>query len=342
MNQDSSRSSVYFPDGLLELPQSIGESIDCVKAFALQEFDREVVQKQLYYHTREHLENVSRRSVQIFQAVYPFLETLSQQGQSFDLPRIELLLDLCVVAHDTVQIFVDQPDQHASRRREPGVSERATIERLLDYIHALNQQLRECDPNSLAIVTDNDIAIIQEAIGATICTYDPIEKAIYQADLYDFKPPVSIVSRILALADINALGMDGIDVYNEEGNLLFLEENLDVIPLLLDGTIYQLELDDPLYQNVQQRLSKRCRFQVNFAKSRATRFESEVAGLPENIRLILTRDVFRYLNSTTVEQIVATTPTAETTPLESLLKFFKLEEYLDRNPKASQAIKTHL
>ncbi len=336
MNQDSSRSSAYFPNGLLKIPQSIGESIDYVKAFALQEFDREVVQKHLYYHTRDHLKNVSRRSTEIFQAVYPFLETLSRQRQSFELSRIELLLDLCVVAHDTVQIFVDQPDEHASRRREPGVSERATIARLLDFIHELNQQLRKHDPDSLAIITDNDIAIIQEAIGATICTYDPIEQAIYQADLYDFKPPVSIVSRILALADINALGMDGIDVYNEEGSLLFLEENLDVIPLLLDGTIYCLESDDPLYQSIQQRLLKRCRFQVNFAKSRATRFESEVKGLPEDVRSTLSHDVFRHLNPTTIETLTSTTPTAETTSLESLLKFFELERYLSQ----SQEVKT--
>ena len=330
MNQDSSRSFVYFSDDLLKLPQSIDESIDHVKAFALQEFDREVIQKQLYYHTRDHLENVSRRSTQIFQAVYPFLETLSRQGKSFELSRIELLLDLCVTAHDVVQVFVDQPDKHSSRRREPGVGERATIERLLDYIHALNQQLREHSSNSSAIVTDNDIAIIQEAIGATICTYDPIEQAIYQADLYDFKSPVSIVARILALADINALGIDGLDAYNQEGSLLFLEENLDVIPLLLDGSIYRLESNDSLYQNIQQRLLKRCRFQVNFAKSRVARLEAEVAGLPEDVRLTLTRDVFRYLTPKTIETIAAVTPTAETTPLASLLKFFELERYLDR------------
>ncbi len=330
MNQDSSRSSAYFSDHLLKIPQSIDESIDHVKAFALQEFDREVIQKQLYYHTRDHLENVKRRATQIFQSVYPFLEMLSRQGQSFELSRIELLLDLCIAAHDMVQIFVDQPDTHASRRREPGVSERATIDRLLDYIHTLNQQLRQHDSNSLAIVTDHDIAMIQEAIGATICTYDPIEQAIYQSDLYDFKPPVSIVARILALADINALGIDGIDVYNQEGSLLFLEENIDVIPLLLDGAIYHLKSDEPLYQNIQRRLLKRCRFQVNFAKSRAARFESEVEGLPEDVRSTLTRDVFRYLTPTTVEAIVAITPTAETTPLESLLNFFELERYLDR------------
>ena len=328
MNQNFSRSSVYFPNDLFKVPHSIGDSIDCLKAFALQEFDQEVAQKQLYYHTRDHLENVRRRATQILQAVYPFSETSSRQGQSFELSRIELLLDLCVAAHDMVQVFVDHPNEHTSRQRESGVSEQATIDRLLDYIDELNQQLRH-DPDSQAIVTDDDIAVIQEAIKATICTYDPIERAIYQADLYNFEPPVSIVARILALADIGALGIDGIDAYSQEGSLLFLEENLDVIPLLLDGTIYHLESDHPLYKNIQQRLLKRCRFQVNFAKSRAARFESEIEGLPEDVRSTLTRDVFRYLTPTTVQAVAAITPTDEATPLESLLKFFEFERHLD-------------
>ena len=328
MNQDSLRSSTHLSDCSPKLPQSIDESIAQIKAFALREFDREVVRKQLYYHTRDHLDNVRRRSTQISQAVFPFLERRSRPA--LDLSRTELLLDLCVAAHDMIQIFVDQPDRSASRRRESGVSERATLDRLLDYTHAVNQPLRNHDPNSSAIVTDEDIAIIQAAIESTICTYDPTEQAIYQADLYKSQPPVSIVARILSLADIGALGIDGIDSYNQEGSLLFLEENLDVIPYLLDGTLDRLRSDDPLYQNLQQRLLKRSRFQVSFAKSRVARLKSEFAGLPEAACSTLVHDVFRHLTPATVDTIAATTPTAETTPLPSLLRFFELERYLDR------------
>ncbi len=328
MNQNSLRSSVYSPDCWLEIPQSIDESIAQIKAFALQEFDREVVEKQLYYHTRDHLKTVRRRATQISQVVYPYLE--GRSGPAFDLPRTELLLDLCVAAHDMIQIFVDQPNQSASRRRESGVSERATLDRLLSYVHALNQQLRTRDPNSLAIVTDDDIATIQAAIESTICTYDPTEQAIYQANLYHSKPPVAIVAQILALADIGALGIDGLDSYNQEGSLLFLEENLDVIPHLLDGSLDQLTSDDPLYHAIQQRLLKRSRFQVAFAKSRLARLKIELQGLPEAVRSTLTHEVFRYLTPATVDTIATTTPTAETTPLASLLKFFELRRYLDR------------
>lgn len=332
MNRDSSQSSFRYLHDSSNLPQSIDESIAQIKAFALQEFDREVVEKQLYYHNREHLENVRRRSTLILQAIVPTWEVwLQQQELSIDLSRIELLLDLSIAAHDMVQVFISQSDLHATRRRESGVSERASFERLVEYINALNQQLQRHDPDSPARLTDRDIAIIRAAIGATICTYAPTEQAIYQADLYDVQNPPSIVARILALADIGALGIDGTEVYSQEGSLLFLEENLDVIPLLLDETIDRLESDNlALYQNIQQRLLKRCRFQVNFAKSRAARLKSELVGFPESTIDTLTHDVFRYLNPATIQAIEATTPTAETASLKSLLEFFELERYLDR------------
>ncbi|MCY7276096.1 MAG: hypothetical protein LH702_20745 [Phormidesmis sp. CAN_BIN44] len=332
MNRDSSQSSFRYLHSSPKLPQSINESIAQIKSFALQEFDREVIEKQLYYHNREHLENVRRRSTLILQAIAPAWETrLQQEEPSIDVTRIELLLDLSIAAHDMIQVFISQSDRHTTRRRAPGVSERASFERLVDYINALNQQLQKHDPDSPAQLTDRDIAIIQGAIGATICTYAPTEQAIYQADLYDVQHPPSIVARILALADIGVLGIDGIEVYSHEGSLLFLEENLDVIPLLLDGTIDRLESDNPtLYQNIRQRLLRRCRFQVNFAKSRAARLKSELVGFPESTIETLTHDVFRYLNPATIQAIEATTPTAETASLESLLEFFELERYLDR------------
>ncbi len=332
MNRDSSKSPFYYLYSSSNLPRSIDESVAQIKAFVLQEFDREVVEKQLYYHNREHLENVWRRSTLILQAIAPAWEAQLQPGEpSIDLSRIELLLDLSIAAHDMIQVFVDQSDLHAARQRESGVSERASFERLADYINALNQQLQNHNPESPARLTDWDIAIIQEAIEATICTYDLTEQAIYQADLYDVQHSPSIVARILALADIGALGIDGIEAYNQEGSLLFLEENLDVIPLLLDRSIYGLESNNSaLYQTIRQRLLKRCRFQVNFAKSRAKRFESELVGFPDSTIETLAHSVFQYLNPSTIQAIEATTPTAETESLESLLEFFELERYLDR------------
>lgn len=324
MDKEAVRSHSYSPK-LSILPTTIAQSIAQIKIFALQQFDQEIADKQLYYHTRDHVSNVERRTNQIFQAVSPDWKVTSNE-----LSRMELLLDLCAVAHDMVQIFLPPSEAHTSRVRTPGVSEMATIERLLEYINELNQQLEKYDPDSPARLTDEDITIIRDAIAATICAYDPTEQAIYQPDLYDQNKSLSPIARILALADIGALGIDGVKVYNQEGSLLVLEENLDLIPLLLNGTIYTLGLDNlELYHNIQKRLLKRCRFQVNFAKSRLARFEREVADFPPNAISTLTLEVFKYLNTSTIQEIEATTPTDENATLEELLQFFEFERYIN-------------
>lgn len=297
-----------------DLSSSPAETVaDCVKqieAFALQEFDQQIQRQQLYYHTRDHIRQVQRRSRLIFDAVRPHLDPAW-------VPHIEQLLDLCVIAHDMVQVFEAQPQPHAARSRTAGVSEMATIDRLLDYINAHNA----------AQFSDADRATIRSAIEATICAYNAQEQAIYQPALN--QPNLPIVARILALADIGALGIDGIEMYNREGSLLFLEENLDVIPLILNGTIHTLETTDAtLARNIQQRLLKRCRFQVNFAKSRMARLNQEIADFPEASIETLRHQVFKHLNPATLQQLEATTPTNDNTPMEVLLQFFNFDRYL--------------
>lgn len=331
MNKTARRSHSYSLEDSAQLPTTIAESLAQIKTFALQEFDREIVQKQLYYHTREHINNVQRRADQIFQAVAPHWTTADEGQPTLDTLRLKLLLDLCAAAHDMVQVFVVPTQAHTSRQRKPGVSEMATIERLLNYINELNEQLQLHAPTSPARLTLEDMTIIQDAIAATICTYDPTEQAIYQQSLYNPTKSLSLLARILALADIGSLGIDGVNVYRQEGSLLFLEENLDLIPLFLDGTIYTLGSDNSeLYQNVQQRLLRRCRFQVNFAKSRFARLEHELAGFPEEAISTL-YEIFKYLNPTKIQEIEATTPTHEDATLEVLLQFFEFERYININ-----------
>ena len=335
MNEEARRIPSYFREHSLPFPTTIAESIAQIKTFALQELDREIVQKQLYYHTRDHINNVQRRADQIFAAVCPYLSA-SNQETALDLSRLKLLLDLCAVAHDMVQMFIAPAPKHAPRQRQPGVSEMATIEQLLDYINQLNQLLS--NPKSPARLTDEDIEIVRDAISATICAYDSTEQAIYQPDLYNPNKSLSPVARILALADIGALGIDGVEVYHQEGSLIVLEENLDLIPLILDGTIYSLKSNNfELYQNIQKRLLNRCRFQVNFAKSRAARLEREIADFPEGASSTL-HEVFKYLNPTTIAEVEAKTPTDESATLEVLLQFFEFERYINSKTIAKDSL----
>ncbi len=301
--------------------QDFSKTVAIIKAFALQEMKKEAEKKQLYYHNCHHVQGVERRANQIFQVIKPYWQNNLEY-----INRMELLLEICTLSHDLVQEFVPQSEPHTARKREMGVSEAATIHKLMNYIHNLNEDLSKSDPNSLGILTNSDLGIIKEAIEATICLYDPIRGSIYQADLYDSEKNLSIVSRITALADIGTLGIEGIEAFNAEGSLLFLEENLDLIPIILQ-TDFNL-VNQELHDHIRQRLLKRARFQVNFAKDRLARYTYEIEGLPVDSIPVVIHEVFKFLNPGTIEKIEANTPTSEDATLEQLIKFFDLKRYL--------------
>jgi hypothetical protein len=314
------------------LPQSFAEVVDRVKSFVLEEFDREITQNQLYYHNHEHINHVLRRAKAIFQVVAPYWQTPDGQKVGADyLERMHLLLELCAVAHDMVQVFIPQKQPHTSRQRSSGVSENLTWEKLSNYIQGLNQQLKENYVDDSLLFQDEDISIIRETIQATACVYDSCDRSIYQPEIYDKNKNLSLVTRIIALVDINSLGIDGIDIYNREGALLFLEENPDIIPIILPKLNHKLdknfvENSSEIDENIRQRLLKRARFQVDFAKSRLQRYSQEISSFPQAVIPTLTKEIFPYLNSEVIKEIEATTPTNEDTTLSELIRFFKLEQ----------------
>jgi hypothetical protein len=301
---------------------TFAESVTRVNQFVLAEFEREIIEKQLYYHKIDHVIAVQQRSQLIFQIIRPYL-----LADVETIKRMELLLDVCAIAHDLVQLFIPH-EPHTSRRRQAGVSENATVEKLFAYIQVFNQQILASNPESTAIFTDTDLTIIQEAIIATICDYDVAEQAIYQPSLYSKTQPISVVAGIIALTDINSLGIEGIAYYNREGSLLLLEENPDIIPIIQNQSLGTLFTDPELYENIRQRLLRRAKFQVNFAKSRLNRLSSELAFLPADAIPTLTQEVFKYLNLETIKEIEATTPTDAETSLFVLINFFEFDQLI--------------
>jgi hypothetical protein len=290
-------------------------TLNQIQAAAFQEFDREIVERSLYYHNYDHVRAVQHRANVIFQTIRPYLKVTDQPE------RLELLLDFCAATHDVIQIFLPITSLHASRRRESGVSEAATLDLLLQLIYQTNASL-----------TKSDLSIIRESIEATVCTYDPQENSIFQPTLYHSADPISLVARILALADIGSLGIEGITSYNAEGSLLFLEENPDVLILIEQQEIKYLSSKAPeLYENIRQRLLKRTQFQVDLAKSRFKRFSQEILSFPPECLSDLRTHVFQHLTEATVTEIIQTTPTAADTPLETLLDFFQFDQRFPHN-----------
>ncbi|WP_424100462.1 hypothetical protein [Moorena producens] len=334
MNQrHQDNQSLPYPsiDDSAQLPSSFVEAVTRVKTFALLEMEKETERKQLYYHTCDHVKGVQRRADRIFQAIRPYWEAGLDNDNTPDyLSRMKQLMDLCAIAHDMVQEFLPQIQSYTSRRRESGVSEAATITKLLDYIKNQNEWISKQTPNHLALFTDSDLQIITEAINATICWYDTSDNTIYQPDLYSSDKNLSLVARIIALADLGTLGMEGIEAFNQEGSLLFLEENPDIIPIILNPDLPYYETIDKqtLYENIRQRLLKRTRFQVNFAKGRMARFARELKGFTAEAIAVLTHDVFTYLNPAIIQEIDLLTPTANDSKFEELIAFFKLDKYV--------------
>jgi hypothetical protein len=307
-------------------PSSFAEIVQLVEDYVRAEIIKETQDKQLYYHTLAHAEAVKRRANLIFQGIKPVL----QINHSLEaLKRLESLIPLCAIAHDMVQQFVATTKPDKPRQRIPGVSETATINKLIQYIQNLNQDLANFGLDKSILFSDQDLKIIEDAIAATICDRDPLAGkvsysfslySIYQPYLYKSQSQISLVGSIIALADLGTLGMEGIQPYLQEGILVFLEDNLDLADLLLNCSYNSSSDSNP--HIIQARLLKMARFMVSLAQERRARFELEIASFTPSARQILREQIFVYLNAENIKKIETIVPTNESTRLSELINFF--------------------
>ena len=275
-----------------------------IENFALAEVKQEAQTKKLYYHNLNHVYGVKRRANIIFQALKP---TLIDTINIKELNRIYYLINICAIAHDMVQEFSFSIGQKQSRERPVGLSETLTIDKLINHIQQIDRELSATKSAPEIIFTEADINIIKEAIQATACQYDHANHLIYQPYLYQVDEKLNLAAQIIALADLGTLGMEGIEPYLQEGILLFLEENLDIVNLVLEqkNNLSQPNLllskleRSALHSNLKERLLKYTRYLVKFARGRKTNFEREIASFDEQSRIILRDRVFTNLTEAT-------------------------------------------
>lgn len=314
-------------DDKKEIPQSFAETVQLVEQFAIAEIIKETTQKKLYYHTVDHAYAVERRALMIFQALEFDLENFQELK---NVERIKSLIQLSAITHDLVQEYVPPDELYTPRRRPLGLSEKTTINKLFAYIKNLNQKLINQKLNSSVYFTKQDLKIISQAIRATICNYDSKQDSIYQPLLYQSRPKISVVARIIGLADLGTLGMEGIEAYRRESVLIFLEENPDLVPFLLSNLLEsppQL-IAQSKREEIRKRLLKAARFVVNFAKGRQARFSQEIQDFTAASQLNLKEQVFQYLNLKTIQAIEKQTPTADNVTLAELLNYFQFPKYI--------------
>ena len=311
-------------------PSSFAETVRLVENFVEQQIIKETAEKQLYYHTIGHALSVKRRAIKIFQAI----ESVAIKSQSsIDSNRLQILIELCAMSHDMVQQFALSDLHQTPRKRIPGVSEAATVEKLFEYIENINKTLF-VDRDSSILFNDLDLAIIEDAILATICERDPqagkvtysfSSHSIYQPYLYDCKPKISIAGNVIALADLGTLGIDGIAPYIREGVLVFIEDNLDVKNFILNCD----DRSSSIQTDVRARLLNMARFIVNLARERKARFELEIAGFCPQVRQILREEVFIHLTQENIKRIEVIVPTSDNVSLAQLINFFCSNNNLD-------------
>lgn len=304
-------------------PTSFKEMVQLVEKYLEAEIVRETKDKQLYYHNLNHALAVKRRANSIFQAIKP---ALSQNHSLQELTRLESLINICGLAHDMVQVFEPTPPNF-SRKRLSGLSETETANKLLRYIQELNQALLTEKSASTCLFSDREQQIIRDAIIATICIQDPqgsktkttfFDYSIYQPYLYDPQTKISLVGSIIALADLGALGMDGVEAYIQDGILVFLEDNPHLLELVLS-----CYCPNSLPQDITKaKLLTMARFIVDLAHERQARFEQEIAGFMPQMRQILRNQVFIYLNQDSINQVKTLVPNQSSASLSELISFF--------------------
>ncbi|NJK36238.1 MAG: hypothetical protein HC919_15610 [Oscillatoriales cyanobacterium SM2_2_1] len=171
---------------LEKLPQTLAEATALLEQLILQDIQQEVREKKLFYHTCAHALAVKQRAQLIFATLEPFWpQALKPVDRPLPPPqRTKWLIALAAIAHDLVQDFLPQTSPNLPRKRESGVSETASINKVTRYIHILNQQLLPSQPDSEARFSDLDLRVIKAAIEATICSYDCLTHSVYQPYLY--------------------------------------------------------------------------------------------------------------------------------------------------------------
>jgi hypothetical protein len=311
-------------------PSSFAETVQLVEDYVRAEIAQETEDKQLYYHTLDHALAVKRRANLIFQGIKPVLQVSYSLEE---LQRLKSLIDLCAMAHDMVQEFVATIEPNKPRQRIPGVSETETTNKLIQYLHNLNQNLANSVLDESILFNDKDLKIIEDAIAATICDRDPLAGkvsysfspySIYQPYLYNSQTKISIVGSVIALADLGTLGMEGIKPYLREGILVFLEDNLDLADLILNCS--QNNSSDLNSNVIKTRLLNMARFIVSLAQERRARFELEIVSFTPQARQILREQIFVYLNTENIKKIETIVPTKESTSLFELIDFFCLNK----------------
>lgn len=235
-----------------------------------QRFENPLDEKNyLPFHDRAHTESVMSRTERI-------LDAIQKVGPDLVSDKDVQNGILAAAFHDTVNsseenIVRDGDRTKIMRKRFTGNNEQKSADEAVEF---MGQAATE---SKAYIFSKNDVAIVREAIAATVPDFNPEKKTVVQPNL---KEESSIVARALALADLGTAGMDGPKKFLKEGDDLFREENLDIAKALLKPE----QIDEAQKDYFRQRMLGWTKFQPAFARGRKELLDDELRGFPEKAK----------------------------------------------------------
>ncbi len=219
-------------------------------------------ENELAFHGVRHTRGVVNRAVTLATA-------MGGSAQDIDLAGI------AGAFHDTVQNWEEftRADGATMRKRFAGQNEKDSA---IEAVHWMRQT---------GNYSESAEALVTEAILATVPGWNPEQKTVIQPNL---RPDSHLVVRAVALADLGTGGMEG-EVFVQEGDPLFREENLDIARAIRAATIRNDILEET-QQRFRTRMLAWTQSQVTFAAGRKALLEAELGYLTapaqEQVRLL--------------------------------------------------------
>jgi len=222
------------------------------------------------FHNIEHTHNIINRSERLLNVIQE-ANPGSVREKDYNIAKI------AGAYHDIVQKYSEKEvGDGIIRERYTGDNEEESAEQAINFIEDVDKE---------SIFNDNDKKIIKKTIDATVPSFDLENNTVIQNNL---NKDSSIVTRVIALSDIGAAGMDGAEQFIKEGSSLFREENLDIYKDLKDID----NISEEKKNNIIKRIIKWSEFQPKFAEGRKNLLDKELDGLPEESKKLIKEKIF--------------------------------------------------
>lgn len=256
------------------IPEEVMETIRnwCVNYLILHYEVASDHRANLAYHDSAHSLRVASDTVHILSLIRSVKPTLVSA-------RDIQLGELAGLTHDLIQQWNVRTSTldgftKIEKNRKTGLNERASAAVAIRIMKDINELVgRE-------IFTEIDFYRIQNALLATVPSFDLILQTIYQVHLTLTNDPLAIA---LALADLGGGAIGGGRRFQMEGDALFREMNDDIALLVHKGVVLS-----PLHQeSIRNRILNWSEGQIAFAKGRKSLLKGEIARLPDDVHALV-------------------------------------------------------